>query len=42
MTWYGRVTLFNYFDTIFVGYHSIDDVVGAVIVMKSKLLCANC
>ena len=28
--------------TIFAGYYSIDDVIGAVIVMKSKLLCANC
>ena len=41
-TWFGRVTLPNYFDTIFVGYYSNDDVIGAVIVMKSKLLCANC
>ena len=39
---FGRVTLSNYFDTIFVGYYSTDDVIGAVIVMKSKLLCANC
>ena len=42
VTWFGRVTLSKYFDTIFVGYYSIDDVIGAVIVMKSKLLCANC
>ena len=41
VTWFGRVTLSNYFDTIFVGYYSIDDVIGAVVVMKSKLLCAK-
>ena len=41
VTWFGRVTLSNEFDTIFVGYYSIDDVLGAVIVIKSKLLCAN-
>ena len=41
-TWFGRVTLSNYFDFIFAGYYSIDDVIGAVIVMKSKLLCDNC